>query len=105
MRCCLVHEAAPELLNDPAQEFRQCYFRRQPQTREEIDHAINAIRVSEIAALRYGGTDQAIIRRLGGECCDHPLVAETRDDRPLQRKAAVGVLSCIRKLLGRGPGR
>jgi hypothetical protein len=105
MRCCLVHEEAPELLNDPAVEFQQCYFRRQPQTPEEIEHAIRAIGVSETAALRYGGTDQAIIRRLGGECCDHQLQQEKRDNQPMQRTGAAGIFTCIRKLLGRGSGR
>lgn len=105
MRCCLVHGEAPELMNDPAQEFRQCYFRSQPQTSKEVEHAIRAIGVSETAALRYGGTDSAIIKRLNGECCDHPLQPGTQDNQPLLRTGAAGIVSCIRKLLGRGPGR
>lgn len=73
--CCLVHGEAPELLNDPEQPFRECYFRRQPQTQEEIDRAIDAICVSEMDALRYGGTDPAIIAKLrergAADQCDH----------------------------------
>jgi hypothetical protein len=73
--CCLVHEDAPDLLNDPAEPFRECYFRRQPQTPEEIDRAINAICVSEMAALRYGGTDPVIIAKMRergvADQCDH----------------------------------
>ena len=105
MRCCLVHGQAPELLNDPKQDFRQCYFRRQPQTPAEIDAAIRAIQVSETAALRYGGTDQTIIRRLGGGCCDHVLQPEKRDNPPMQRTGAASIVSLVRKLLGRGSGR
>ena len=76
MRCCLVHSEAPELLNNPKLAFRQCYFRRQPETPQEIEHAIRAIEISETGALRYGGTDQDIIRRLGRACCDHPQKSE-----------------------------
>jgi hypothetical protein len=72
-RCCLVHGEAPDLLNDPRQPFEECYFQRQPQTPEEIDRAISAISVSEMAALRYGGNDPTIIAKLrakkcGGQC-------------------------------------
>jgi hypothetical protein len=75
MSCCLVHGEAPELLNDPGEPFRECYFRRQPRTAEEVERAIDAICLSEMAALRYGGTDPEIIdklRRRGmAEQCDH----------------------------------
>jgi hypothetical protein len=73
--CCLVHGEAPELLNDPEQPFRECYFRRQPQTPEEIDRAIEAICLSEVGALRYGGSDPAILAKLrargAAAQCDH----------------------------------
>jgi hypothetical protein len=86
LQCCLPHEEAPELMNDCNQAFRECYFRRQPQTPEEVEHAIQAIWVSELNCLRYGGSDQAIIRRLhelGREdCCDQPLVGEPAVRRP-----------------------
>jgi hypothetical protein len=78
LHCCLPHAEAPELLNDPNKDFRQCYFRRQPQTPLEVEHAVEAIWASDIAALRYGGTDQSIIRKLHergvGHCCDNPVV-------------------------------
>src|SRR3954447_26730554 len=74
-RCCLVHGEASELLNDPEQPFEECFFRRQPQTPEEIEQAISAICVSEMCALRYGGSDPAIIARLRARRlasrCDH----------------------------------
>lgn len=41
-----------------------CYFIRQPQTEEEIEQAINAIAVSCVGAVRYGGKNQKIIRKL-----------------------------------------
>lgn len=73
--CCLPHGECPELLNDPDEPFRECYFRRQPRTQEEIDRAIDAICVSEVGAFRYGGTDPAIIAKLRerglAHQCDH----------------------------------
>lgn len=74
-RCCLVHGEAPELLNDPEQPFEECFFRRQPETSEEIDRAIDAVYVSEMCALRYGGTDPDILARFrarnAAAYCDH----------------------------------
>jgi hypothetical protein len=86
LSCCLPHEAAPELMNDCKIVFRECYFRRQPQTPEEVEHAIRAIWVSELHCLRYGGNDQAIIRKLHelgrDDCCDQPLIGEPAVRRP-----------------------
>ncbi len=54
-----------------------CYFIRQPETDEEIEQAINAIAVSCVSAVRYGGTDLKIIKRLYdlnlATECDHEL--------------------------------
>src|SRR5216117_4412946 len=55
MRCCLPHEQAPELMNDCKVEFRECYFRRQPQTPQEVENAIQAISMNldaKTAAIR-----------------------------------------------------
>ena len=52
MRCCLVHGEAPELFNDPTTEFQQCYFRRQPSSKAELEHAFAAMSVTEVCALR-----------------------------------------------------
>lgn len=76
-QCCLPHGEAPELLNDPKQPFRECYFRRQPQTPAEVNRAINAISVSEMCALRYAGNDPAILdklraRNLAAQCDQTP---------------------------------
>ena len=75
MQCCIVHGEAPDLLNDLKQPFEHCFFRRQPQTPEEIEQAISAICVSCICALRYGGTDESIISTLhardAASQCDH----------------------------------
>lgn len=85
MRCCLPHGEAGELMNDPSVEFEECYFRRQPETPDEVENVIRAIWVSEVACLRYGGVDQTIIRRIHelgrGECCDQPLIGKAATRR------------------------
>jgi hypothetical protein len=41
-----------------------CYFKKQPHTETELDQAISALMVSCISALRYGGTEEKILKRL-----------------------------------------
>jgi hypothetical protein len=102
-RCCLIHGEAPELLNDPEQPFEECYFRRQPQTPDEIERAISAMCVSEMCALRYGGTDPTIIAKLRarqlGSHCDHTPEGQAWIRRPSLQPAPPRV-SWWRKLLG-----
>ena len=60
---CMVPEyEAPELMG--YDEQIGCYFKRQPETAEELGHAIMAIRASCIAALRYAGDDPVVLGRL-----------------------------------------
>ena len=54
---------APDLI-DHGKEDGHCYFKKQPQTETELDQAINAMMVSCINALRYGGTEEKILKRL-----------------------------------------
>lgn len=51
------------------------YFVRQPTTFVELERACRALEVCCVAALRYGGTDPNIIRRLGNDpdYCDRLL--------------------------------
>ena len=77
MRCCLPHYEALELMNDPLVDFRECYFRRQPETAEELEHAIQALWVSELACLRYGGKDQSVLVRLHVRGLEHACDVKT----------------------------
>jgi hypothetical protein len=76
---CLACEApeyeAPDLLAPLDDNNFTTYFVKQPETPEEIERACNAIRVCCVADLRYGGTDPAIIERLGNDetVCDYTL--------------------------------
>ena len=68
--CTLPASEAPNLIGeDEAEDGYHCYFKKQPVSDKEINHAIDAMRVSCCSALRYSGTNQSIIKkiRLAGE--------------------------------------
>lgn len=60
--CGAPHAEAPTLI-DYAPDGR-CYFKKQPQNEAELDQAIGALWVSCISAIRYRGTDEALLKRL-----------------------------------------
>ncbi len=67
--CGAPHVEAPELMawyNDPSgtNQFSHCFFKRQPETPIEVEHAINAMHSSCVENLRYRGQDPAILERL-----------------------------------------
>jgi hypothetical protein len=73
--CGAPEAEAPDLIAHSEKEYGHCYFKKQPKTPDELDRAINALAVSCIAGIRYGGKDEKILRRLyqmGFEKeCDH----------------------------------
>lgn len=52
--------------------IEHCHFVKQPVTPDEIERACNAILVSCCQAVRYAGSDPAILDRLNRDpgCCD-----------------------------------
>ena len=83
LACEAPEEEAPDLLAPLIGDNGDTYFVRQPTTPAEVERACRALEVCCVAALRYGGTDQNIIRRLGNdpEYCDRLLPGE-RIPRP-----------------------
>ena len=75
MACGAPEDEAPDLLAPLEGDNYDTYFVRQPTTPDEIERACRAIECCCVNALRYGGTDPRIIRRLGNsvEHCDHIL--------------------------------
>jgi hypothetical protein len=61
--CMAPHHEAPELMG--MDEETGCYFRRQPQTAEELERAVEAVRVSCVEALRYSGDDRGCLSGFG----------------------------------------
>jgi hypothetical protein len=66
--CCITCEApyheAPDLMaHDDEGDYPHCYFKRQPETPEEVERAIMACYVSCVRAVRYGGRNPKILER------------------------------------------
>jgi hypothetical protein len=72
--CGAPQAEAPDLI-EHGKGDGHCYFKKQPQTEMELDQAVSALMVSCICALRYGGTEEKILKRLYedglAELCDH----------------------------------
>ena len=65
---CRAPEAvAPDLVGG---NFRHCYFKKQPESPQELELAIQAVEHCCCGAYRYRGTDSAVIQRLGALVCD-----------------------------------
>jgi hypothetical protein len=67
--CMAPENEAPELIGFEKPDG--CFFRRQPETSNEIDHAINAVRASCVEALHYAGHDVNLLERLRARGCGH----------------------------------
>ena len=67
--CILCGAPEVEAIGLMAHSDEGCYFTRQPETEPEIEQALNAIAVSCVSAVRYGGTDKKIIARLSRMNC------------------------------------
>lgn len=65
--CAAPEAEAPDLMGHVKEDYH-CYFKKQPSTPEELNRAINAVAVSCCKAVRYGGTDPAILQRLAELC-------------------------------------
>jgi hypothetical protein len=72
LSCDIPEHEAPTLLAPLSDENGDTYFVRQPETEEEVEQACLAIEVCCVEALRYGGRDPKILRRLRRtDPCDH----------------------------------
>lgn len=75
--CGAPEAEAPTLFAPFDETYTETYFIRQPDTPEEIDQAVSAAKVCCTYAVRYGGQDTEIIRKLDNspEYCDFVLMA------------------------------
>jgi len=51
---------------------RHCYFKKQPSSKAEVEHAIEAVNSCGCGAYRYGGHDRDVMVRLDAQACDKP---------------------------------
>jgi hypothetical protein len=50
-----------------------CYWKKQPETHDEMRQAIKIFDAQELGCHRYAGVDPEIQARVGRENCDRPL--------------------------------
>jgi len=64
--CGLPPETAPENISfeHDCDEPRTCHFFKQPETQDELDAVLDAMRGSCVEAVRYRGTDEEILRQI-----------------------------------------
>ncbi|HEY6306008.1 MAG TPA: hypothetical protein VI488_06045 [Candidatus Angelobacter sp.] len=65
--CGAPHAVAPDLIawdDDHEGGHCHCYFKRQPETPDDVDRAIQAIDQSCCGALVYAGSDADMIKRI-----------------------------------------
>ncbi len=67
--CGTPHVIAPDLVGW-AKDEKHCCWKKQPETAEELERAIEVIKVSEVGCHRYAGTDPAVMTQIGREFCD-----------------------------------
>jgi hypothetical protein len=80
--CGTPQSGAPDLIefseddSAPGGRLGQCYFKKQPSTPQELDRAIEALRLSCCGAYRYAGNDSAVKEKLcrlnSADTIDHP---------------------------------
>jgi hypothetical protein len=95
--CGVPESIAPALIGLTEEEVRHCYWKKQPNTDEEIKQAIDILHSQELGCHRYAGNDPNILKRLPRNCCDAfsapPLApagnlvsdGEIRSESPSQR--------------------
>ena len=62
MTCGMPEWEAPDLITGT--EAGHCYFKKQPETPDEVEQAVRAIVISCCGAVRYLGEDPAVLQRL-----------------------------------------
>jgi len=74
-RCCtscgVPQAVAPDLVGWTGEKYPQCYWKKQPQSADELDRAIKIIQSQELGCHRYSGKDPTILQRLSADDCDH----------------------------------
>ena len=72
--CCMIPETEAAELMGFDHEAMHCYFKQQPFTSDELEHAITAVAASDIQGLHYAGSNKYVLGRLvelgASDCCD-----------------------------------
>jgi predicted RNase H-like HicB family nuclease len=71
--CGVPQHVAPDLVGWTVEPFVSCYWKKQPETKEEFEQAFKIFDGQELGCHHYRGHDPDIQLRVGTEQCDYPL--------------------------------
>jgi len=76
--CGVPQVVAPDLVGWREESVPHCYWKKQPETADEVRQALAIFDSQEAGCHRYAGSDPAIQASVGAENCDHPRGLFTR---------------------------
>jgi ferredoxin-like protein FixX len=68
--CGAPHVVAPDLIGWNNSEADHCIWKKQPETKQELQRAFAAFNACCVGCYRYAGNDPEIISRIGSDHCD-----------------------------------
>ena len=80
LSCGVPQAVAPNLVGWTDERYAQCYWKKQPETPEELERAFAVFDGQEVGCHRYSGNNAEIQTRIGMENCGHPLTEPSRTD-------------------------
>jgi len=83
--CGVPQVVAPDLVGWIDEQMSQCYWKKQPETEQELEQAFAVFDAQELGCHRYAGSDPKIQARIGTENCDHvinPLSSASGEANP-----------------------
>jgi hypothetical protein len=87
--CCLFcgvpQAAAPDLIGWTDDKYALCYWKKQPETSEELEQAIAVLSGQDVGCHRYAGRDPAVQLRIGGGNCDFRDAWQTSDGSSMEQ--------------------
>ena len=76
LACGMPHVIGPELIGWAEQKTLHCYWKKQPNTPQEMERAIRVLESQDLECLRYCGTDPTVLDRVSSSYCDYPKELE-----------------------------
>jgi len=84
LACGVPHLVAPALLAWVDEERSHCFWKKQPQTPQGLEQAIQVLEVQELGCHRYNRQNSAILKRVRSTYGDHPVELEFSRPLPLE---------------------
>ena len=81
LACGVPHVVAPDLVGWTDEKTQHCFWKKQPETPEELERAIAVLEAQELECHRYAGSDPAILNRVLSTYCDYPMQSPTLVER------------------------